>query len=387
MLYVGILIFVAVFYCIITEKIPSAWATMAGGLLMTLIGIINQEEVLETVYNRLEILFLLVGMMMIVLLISETGVFQWFAIKVAQLVRGEPFKLIILLACVTALCSAFLDNVTTILLIPTQLIIGAEGKLTFNEFLANTAPVAILSMIALLATVYFMYAKNMKVSNELKAKIMELDSSRSLKDMKLLKQSIVIFSLVIIGFILNNFVDKGLAMIALSGAVCLSLLAKKSPKEMFEGVEWETLFFFIGLFMMIKGIENLDIIKFIGDKMITITEGHFGGAVLSTMWISALFTSVIGNVANAATFSKIINIMTPSFAGVAGVKALWWALSFGSCLGGNLSLLGSATNVVAVGAADKAGCKINFVQFLKFGGIIAIENLIIASVYIYFRYL
>ena len=177
---------------------------------------------------------------------------------------------------------------------------------------------------------------------------------------------------------MNNFVDKGLAMIALSGAVCLSLLAKKSPKEMFEGVEWETLFFFIGLFMMIKGIENLDIIKFIGDKMIAITEGHFGGAVLSTMWISALFTSVIGNVANAATFSKIIN---------AGVKALWWALSFGSCLGGNLSLLGSATNVVAVGAADKAGCKINFVQFLKFGGIIAIENLIIASVYIYFRYL
>ena len=176
-------------------------------------------------------------------------------------------------------------------------------------------------------------------------------------------------------------------MIALSGAVFLSLLAKKSPKEMFEGVEWETLFFFIGLFMMIKGIENLDIIKFIGDKMIHLTEGHFGGAVFSTMWISAAFTSVIGNVANAATFSKIINIMTPSFAGESGIKALWWALSFGSCLGGNLSILGSATNVVAVGAADKAGCKIKFVQFLKFGGIIAIENLIIASIYVYFRYL
>jgi len=219
MLYIGILIFIVVFYCIITEKVPSSWATMAGGLLMTLIGITSQEQVLETIYNRLEVLFLLVGMMMIVLLISETGVFQWFAIKVAQLVRGEPFKLIILLACVTALCSAFLDNVTTILLMapvsillakqlklnpfpfvitevmsanigglatligdPTQLIIGAEGKLTFNEFLFNTAPVAILSMISLLATVYFMYAKNMKVSNELKAKIMELDSSRSLKD-------------------------------------------------------------------------------------------------------------------------------------------------------------------------------------------------------------
>ena len=424
LLSLGILIFVIVFYCMITEKVASAYATMLGALAMAFLGIVNEEQILETIHSRLEILLLLIGMMIIVSLISETGVFQWFAIKVVKVVRGDPLKLLILLSIVTATCSAFLDNVTTILLMapvsillakqlkldpfpfvitevmsanigglatligdPTQLIIGAEGKLTFNEFLANTAPVAILSMIALLATVYFMYAKNMKVSNELKAKIMELDSSRSLKDMKLLKQSIVIFSLVIIGFILNNFVDKGLAMIALSGAVCLSLLAKKSPKEMFEGVEWETLFFFIGLFMMIKGIENLEIIKFIGDKMITITEGHFGGAVLSTMWISALFTSVIGNVANAATFSKIINIMTPSFAGVAGVKALWWALSFGSCLGGNLSLLGSATNVVAVGAADKAGCKINFVQFLKFGGIIAIENLIIASVYIYFRYL
>ena len=304
------------------------------------------------------------------------------SILLAKQLKLNPFPFVI-----TEVMSANIGGLATLIGDPTQLIIGAEGKLTFNEFLVNTAPVAILSMISLLATVYFMYAKNMKVSNELKAKIMELDSSRSLKDIKLLKQSIVIFSLVIIGFILNNFVDKGLAMIALSGAVCLSLLAKKSPKEMFEGVEWETLFFFIGLFMMIKGIENLDIIKFIGDKMIAITEGHFGGAVLSTMWISALFTSVIGNVANAATFSKIINIMTPSFAGVAGVKALWWALSFGSCLGGNLSLLGSATNVVAVGAADKAGCKINFVQFLKFGGIIAIENLIIASVYIYFRYL
>ena len=424
MLIIGIIIFVAVFYCIITEKVPSSWATMAGGLLMTLIGITTQEQVLETIYERLEVLFLLVGMMMIVLLVSETGLFQWFAIKVAQLVRGEPFKLIVLLSVVTALCSTFLDNVTTILLMapvsillakqlkldpfpfvitevmsanigglatligdPTQLIIGAEGKLTFNEFLFNTAPVAALSMISLLATVYFMYAKDMKVSNELKAKIMELDSSRSLKDIKLLKQSMIIFSLVIIGFILNNFVDKGLAMISLSGAVLLALVAKKKPKEMFEGVEWETLFFFIGLFMMIKGIENLDIIKYIGDKMISLTEGKFAGAIFSTMWMSAIFTSIIGNVANAATFSKILHIMIPSFDSLGTTKAFWWALSFGSCLGGNLSLLGSATNVVAVGAAEKAGCKINFVQFFKFGGLIAIENLIIASVYIYFRYL
>lgn len=424
LLVLGIFIFIAVFYCIITEKVAAPWATMSGGLAMSLLGIMHEEDILEAVYSRLEILFLLIGMMMMVLLISETGIFQWFAIKVAQLVRGEPFKLIVLLAVVTALCSAFLDNVTTILLMapvsillakqlkldpfpfvitevmsanigglatligdPTQLIIGAEGELTFNEFLVNTAPMAVISMIMLLATVYFMYAKNMQVSNELKAKIMELDSSRSLKDVKLLKQSIIIFTLVIIGFILNNFVDKGLAVIAMSGAIFLSLLAKRSPKEMFEGVEWETLFFFIGLFMMIRGIENLHIIKFIGDKLISITEGKFATASISLMWISAAFTSVIGNVANAATVSKIVKIMEPSFQHIGNTKAFWWALSFGSCLGGNMTMLASATNVVAVGASAKAGCKIDFMKFFKFGSIIAIQNLLMATVYLYFRYL
>lgn len=424
MLILGIAIFIIVFYCIITEKIAAPWATMSGGLAMSLIGIMNEEDVLEAVYSRLEILFLLIGMMMIVLLISETGVFQWFAIKVAQLVRGEPFKLIILLSVVTGVCSAFLDNVTTILLMapvsillakqlklnpfpfvitevmsanigglatligdPTQLIIGAEGELTFNEFLINTAPMSIISMVMLLVTVYLMYGKDMEVSNELKAKIMELDSSRSLKDLKLLKQSIVIFLLVIIGFILNNFVDKGLAIISLSGAVLLSLLSKRTPKEMFEGVEWETLFFFIGLFMMIKGIENLNIIKFIGDKLILITEGKFASATISLMWISAGFTSIIGNVANAATFSKIIKTVIPTFKDVADTKVFWWALSMGSCLGGSITMIGSATNVVAVGTSAKAGCKIDFIKFMKFGSVIAIENLIMATIYLYFRYL
>ncbi|MBQ3437395.1 MAG: ArsB/NhaD family transporter [Fusobacterium sp.] len=424
LLITGMIIFIVVFYCIITEKVASPWATMAGGLLMSLIGILNEEEVLEAIYNRLEILFLLIGMMMIVLLISETGIFQWFAIKIAQLVRGEPFKLIVLLSLVTAVCSAFLDNVTTILLMapvsillakqlkldpfpfvitevmaanigglatligdPTQLIIGAEGDLTFNEFLLNTAPMSIISLTMLLVTVYFIYAKDMQVSNELKAKIMELDSTRTLKDKKLLRQSIMIFSLVIIGFVLNNFVDKGLAIIALSGGIFLSLLAKRSPKEMFEGVEWETLFFFIGLFMMIKGLENLQIMKFISDKLIEITEGRFNIAILSLMWLSSAFTSIIGNVANAATFSKIIQIMSPSFEHLGNTKAFWWALSFGSCLGGNMTMLGSATNVVAIGASAKAGCKIDFIKFFKFGSIIALQNLIVASLYLYFRYL
>ncbi|QNM15552.1 MULTISPECIES: ArsB/NhaD family transporter [Fusobacterium] len=428
MIVIGLVVFISVFYLMITEKIPASWATMVGGLIMALIGIINEEDALEAVADRLEILFLLIGMMMIVHLISETGVFQWFAIKVAQLVRGEPFRLVVLLAIVTAVCSAFLDNVTTILLMapvsillakqlrldpfpfvitevmsanigglatligdPTQLIIGAEGNLGFNDFLLNTAPMAIISMVILIVNVYIIYGRHMVVSNELKARIMELDSSRSLKEPKLLKEAAVIFLLVLVGFILNNFINKGLAIISLSGAIFLVIIAKRKPKEIFENVEWETLFFFIGLFMMIRGIENLNIIKLIGDKLIGITTGKFDMAVLGVTWISAAFTSIIGNVANAATMSKIVAVMVPEFAkdiaDPVKIKAFWWALSIGSCLGGNITILSSATNVVAVGAAAKAGCKIDFVKFFKFGGLIALETLIIGSIYLFVRYM
>lgn len=422
-LTIGVLIFIVTFYFIITEKISSAWATMLGGLVMALIGILNEEQALKAIYERLEILLLLIGMMMMVHIISETGVFQWFAIKVAQFTKGEPFRLIVMLSLITALCSAFLDNVTTILLMapisillanelridpfpfvmteimsanigglatligdPTQLIIGSEGELGFNAFLANTAPMAIISMMILLGNVYFFYCRKMHISRDLKIRIMEIDSSRSLKDIEVLKVSMIIFSMVLIGFVLNNFINKGLAIIALSGAIFLVVLTKKEPKEILVNVEWETLFFFIGLFMMITGIENLHIIDFIGNKLADFTKGNFKLALISITWLSGMFTSVIGNVANAATVSKIVNVMLPTFQGQDNLNALWWALSFGSCLGGNLTILASATNVVAVAASKKAGCKIDFVKFLKFGASISIQTLLVATIYLLVRY-
>ena len=300
LLSLGILIFVIVFYCMITEKVASAYATMLGALAMAFLGIVNEEQILETIHSRLEILLLLIGMMIIVSLISETGVFQWFAIKVVKIVRGDPLKLLILLSIVTATCSAFLDNVTTILLMapvsillakqlkldpfpfvmtevlssdiggmatligdPTQLIIGSEGKLSFNEFLINTAPMTVIALVILLTVVYFTNIRKMKVPNRLRAQIMELESDRILTNKKLLKQSIIILTAVIIGFVLNNFVNKGLAVISLSGGILLAFLTEREPKKIFGAVEWDTLFFFIGLFVMIRGIENLGVIKFI----------------------------------------------------------------------------------------------------------------------------
>ncbi len=422
LLVFGLLIFILAFYFIISEKLPSPYATLGAGLLMAMIGIMNEEEMLEAIAGRLEVIFLLVAMMIIVWIISETGFFQWFAIRVAQMVRGNPIALIAILSIVTAVCSAFLDNVTTILLMapvsillakqlelsafpflmaevmganiggtatligdPTQLIIGSEGNLGFNDFIINTAPLALIALAFLIITVYFGYRKELVVSNELKARIMELDPSRSLKDRKLLKKALIIFGMVILGFILNNFINKGLAVISLSGAVVLMIVAKKTPHEAFKAVEWDTLFFFIGLFIMVKGLENINIIEMVGEKLIHLTEGHFKLATMLVMWVSAAFASILGNVATATTFSQIVHFMEPHFTGV-NTQILWWALSFGACLGGNLTILGAATNVVAVSVGDKAGMKIGFLDFMKFSGIIVLQSLLLASAYMLVRY-
>jgi len=421
-LAIGLIIFITTFYLIITEKVPGPIATLLGGLSMALVGIINEHEALHAIGSRLEILLLLVGMMIIVHFISETGVFQYLAVKVAQLVKGEPFPLLVLLAVITAVCSAFLDNVTTILLMapvsillanqlkvdpfvyimtlimsanigglatligdPTQLIIGAEGKIGFNDFLLNTAPIAIISLIMMIVTVYFMYGRKMTVSRDLKARVMELDASRSLKDIKLLQESATIFALVIFGFLMNNFIDKGLAIMALTGAVVLILITKREPIEVFKHVEWDTLFFFMGLFMLIQGIEATGIVDLVGDKVLELADGRLHYAAAMVLWISAAFTSVIGNVANAAMVSKVIHFMLPTFSD-GNTMSLWWALSMGSLLGGNITILASATNVVAINSATKAGCKISFGKFMKFGIIIAVQTLVVANIYLWVKY-
>ncbi|MCK5779787.1 MAG: ArsB/NhaD family transporter [Psychrilyobacter sp.] len=421
-LAVGLLIFILTFYLIITEKVPGPVATLLGGLAMALVGIINEHEALNAIGSRLEILLLLVGMMIIVHFVSETGVFQYLAVKIAQVVKGEPFPLLVLLAIITAVFSAFLDNVTTILLVapisillatqlkvdpfvyimtlvmsanigglatligdPTQLIIGAEGHIGFNDFLVNTAPISIISLVMLLITVYFLYGRKMSVSRDLKARIMELDASRSLKDIKLLQESATIFALVIFGFLMNNFIDRGLAIIALTGAITLILITKREPAEVFKHVEWDTLFFFMGLFMLVQGIEATGLVDLVGDKVLEAADGHLHIAASMVLWVSAAFTSVIGNVANAAMVSKIIHHMVPTFPD-GNTMSLWWALSMGSLLGGNITILASATNVVAINTANKSGCKITFMKFMKFGIVIAVQTLVVANIYLFVKY-
>lgn len=419
----GILIFVVSFYFIVSERIAPVWAALFGGMLMVITGIIDEHEAFEAVSSNLEIIFLLMGMMIIVHVIAETGLFQWFAIKIAQFVKGEPFALMALLAIITGVFSAFLDNVTTILLMapvsvllatelkvdafpflmieimasniggaatligdPPNLIIGSEAGFGFNDFLLNMTPIAIINLLIVIGIFYILFGRKMRVTRESKVRIMELEPGKTLKNPKLVKQALSIFGIVILGFLMDTFLHHGLAVISVSGAVFLCILIKRDPHEILKEVEWETLLFFIGLFILVKGIEELDIIDMIGERILNLVGGNMKLSSLLVMWFSAFSTSVIGNISHTVTFSKVIHVIQPHFA-MYSPDTFWWALSMGACFGGNSTLVASAANLVALGVANKSGRKISFLEFIEYGMSTAIVTTLVSSVYLYFRYL
>ncbi len=421
LMLIGILIFLVTFYFIITEKYPKSLVSIIGGGLMVVIRILNEEQALEVVGYNLEILILLIGMMIIVEIMSETGVFQWIAIKLAQVVKGDPIKILVLLSIVTATCSAFLDNVTTILLIvpvtiflanrlkldpkpfvlmqifmsniggtatmigdPPNLIIGSLGGITFNEFLINLGPIIVINVIVLLVTVKIFLGKKLHVSRELRATIMELDLSRTIKNRKLLVQSEIVFVLVILGFLTNTFTNIGLATIAILGAATLVVLSGKKPEEVLGKLEWDTLFFFAGLFVVIQGIEELGIVKIIGEKVVSLTAGNLKLTSALMLVVSALLSPIIGSIPHTLSFGKIVLEILPNYSG--NVNSLWWALSLGACLGGNMTIVGAAANMVGTSVAKKVGIEITFKEFFKWGTIVVIQSIILSLIYIYVRY-
>ncbi len=333
---VGLVIFVIAYLLIITEKLPNTLTALLGGIFMVGFKVIGEEKAFEAI--DMGVIFLLIGMMIIVHIISETGLFQWIAIKMAQFVKGEPFPLMLLLVLVTALFSAFLDNVTTILLIapvsillaeqleidavpfliaeaiasniggtatligdPPNILIGSAAKLTFNDFLVNLSPLVIINLIVIMITFKFMFGRKLKVSRDLKARIMDMDASRVLRDKRLLKQSMVVMTFVILGFLTHSFTEIGPSFIALGGAVILMIIAEKEPEEVLKTVEWKTLFFFVGLFIMVEAIVEIGVIKILADKALHLTKGDLKITSMLILWLSAIASSIVDNIPYAAT--------------------------------------------------------------------------------------
>ena len=420
-LFAGIFIFCVSFYFILFGKQPKSLTAIIGGSLMVLTGILDQEEALHAVGKNLEIFLLLMGLMMVVEIMSETGIFQWAAITVAQKAKGDPIKVLIMLSIVTAICSAFLDNVTTILLIvpmtallarkleldpfpfiivqifacniggtatmigdPPNLIIASMGKLDFNHFIFNLTPLVVVNMVVLIITAKLLFKKKMIVSRELRASIMDLEPNRSIKNKTLLIQSCCLFGLILIGFLTNMVTNIGLAIISIMGSVLLLSLSKKSPEEIYKKVEWETLFFFGGLFVLVEGVENLGIIKVLGERIIAVTDGNLKLTSSLILVISTILSPIIGSIPHTLSFGKIIVEILPGYTGQTDV--LWWALSLGACLGGNMTIVGAAANIVGSSVAKKVGIEISFKEFFKWGVIVVLQSTILSLIYINVRY-
>lgn len=425
----SLIIFVVTFGLIIFETIPPVISAMGGGLLMIMIRIMSEEKAFEAI--DLGTVFLLIGMMIIVHITSETGVFQWIAIKMGKIAKGEPFLIMALLIVATAVLSAFLDNVTTVLLIapvsimiaeqleitpipfliteamasniggtatligdPPNILIGNSAGLSFNAFIIHSTPLIIVNLFFFVATMWIIFGKKMKVTRDLKARIMELDSSRAITDAKLLKKAIMVLAIVILGFFTHSITKLSPAIIAISGGMLLLLLSGHKPSEVLKHMEWDTIFFFIGLFMLVQGVVEVGAIKMLADGALKVTQGDLKITSMLILWMSGILSSFVNNVPYAVTIIPMIKEMigqiqvaNPQLTRAVIENALWWPLVFGACLGGNGTLVGASANVICAVMGTKSGYKISFMEFTKYGILVMVQSMIICTLYIWIRYL
>lgn len=418
-LVMAVLIFVVTYLCIISEKINRTAISLLGAVMLLLVNVVNQEEAIHHVdFNTIG---LLIGMMIIVTITKRTGVFQYIAIKAAKHSKGDPWKIILTFSIITAVASAFLDNVTTILLIvpialviadtlemnpipflvplilaaniggtatligdPPNIMIGSATGLGFMDFILNLTPIIIIIFIVVLFCLKLIYRKSLNVSDVQKNKIMELDESLAIEDFSLLKKSAAVLLLTVLGFIFHQTLGYESATVALFGAALLLLISKIEPEEVLLEIEWPTIFFFMALFVLVGGLEEVGVIKLMAEKVLAITHGNETFTIMLVLWASAIISSFLDNIPFVATMIPLIK----SIAVMSGmdVMPLWWALSLGACLGGNGTLVGASANVIVSGILEKHGHKLGFVEYMKVGFPIMLLTIAISSVYLLLFY-
>jgi Na+/H+ antiporter NhaD/arsenite permease-like protein len=414
-------VFLISYAIIISEKIHRTVVALLGGMLVIIGGVINQEQAIEAIdFNTIG---LLVGMMVIVGIARNSGLFEYLAVRAAKQSKGDPIKIMISLTIITAILSALLDNVTTVLLIvpitfsiaksleinpmpilfseimasniggtatligdPPNIMIGSATGLGFMDFVVNVGPII---PVILLVTVYllkFIYRKQLVTRAELKENIMRMDPSSEIKDSVLLKKSLFVITLVIFGFFIHQYVHLESATIALTGAALLLLITRDEPEHALGAVEWPVIFFFAGLFILVGALEHVGVIEWIALEALKLT----GGALLPTgmliLWLSAIASAFVDNIPFVATMIPLIEDMG-RLGGITDLNPLWWSLSLGACLGGNGTIIGASANVVVVGLAEKQGYHWTFVGFMKVAFPLMIVSILISTVYLYFFFL
>lgn len=415
------LIFIASYVLIIWEKIHRTAVALLGAVLILLSGILSQERAIAAIeFNTIG---LLIGMMIIVGITRRTGVFEYIAIRAAKWAKAEPLRIMIVLSVITAIASALLDNVTTVLLIvpvtisilnklkmnpvpfliteiiasniggtatligdPPNIMIGGYTGLSFLAFLFNLGPIALLTFIVTIFILKAIYRKQLVVAPELKENLMSIDETKEIRDRKLLQKSLTVLALTMVGFVLHEFLHLESATVALAGAAILLVISKQNPEHILETVEWSVIFFFVGLFILVGGLVEVGIIESIARAGLALT----GGALLPTgmliLWLSAIASSFVDNIPFVATMIPLIQEMG-RLGNISDLTPLWWSLALGGCLGGNGSLVGAAANVIVAGMAERKGFPISFMEFLKIGFPIMLFSIVLASIYLIAFYL
>ncbi|MBF0169260.1 MAG: ArsB/NhaD family transporter [Alphaproteobacteria bacterium] len=430
-MWISSLILIATYAAIMSEKINRAIVALLGAGVMILFGVLNQEMAVKGVdFNTIA---LLTGMMIIVSVTRKSGVFQYVAIWSAKQVKANPAGILLMLQVVTAVFSALLDNVTTVLLIvpvtmviceelkikpypvlvaeifasniggtatligdPPNIIIGSATGLTFNDFVMNLAPVIIVIQLVTCAIFHVMWGRKLHAAPENRARVMSFNENEAITDRRLLKQSLSVIFFVILGFILARPLHLEPGTIAMFGAAVLMLLANlgrdaetqsHEVHHTFTEVEWITIFFFVGLFMVVSGVEHAGVLKMLAEYLIAATGGDLTITAIAILWSSAILSAVIDNIPFVATMIPLIKNMAPTFGGPEGLLPLWWSLSLGACLGGNGTLIGASANLTVAGLAERAGTRFSFVTYMKVAFPIMLVSIVISTAYVWWRFL
>ena len=429
-MWVSTCVLAVTYATIMSEKVNRSIVALVGAGVMILTGVLDQDEAIKGVdWNTIG---LLTGMMILVSISRRSGMFQYLAIWSAKAAKAHPAGILFILQITTAVLSAFLDNVTTVLLIvpvtlaicatlkvpaypylfaeilasniggtatligdPPNILIGSQVGLTFNDFVFQLTPVIMIIMVVQAAIIHFLWGKDLKASHDAEARVMAMNAADSILDRTLLKQSLVILALVMVAFVLARPLHLEPATIAMLGAAVLMLLdnwthqsekAAHNIHQTFGDVEWITIFFFIGLFIVVHGVDVGGLLNLLANKLVAATGGDMAHAGYAILWSSAVLSAIVDNIPFVATMIPLIKTMAPAFGGADHIQPLWWCLSLGACLGGNGTLIGASANLTVAGIGERNGVPFSFITYTLYAFPMMMVSVAICHVYVWWRY-
>jgi Na+/H+ antiporter NhaD/arsenite permease-like protein len=429
-MWVSTCILAATYATIMSEKVNRAIVALVGAGVMILVGVLDQEEAIHGIdFNTIG---LLTGMMILVSISRRSGMFQYLAIWSAKAAKAHPAGILFILQITTAVLSAFLDNVTTVLLIvpvtlaicntlkvpaypylfaeifasniggtatligdPPNILIGSQAGLAFNDFVYHLTPIIIVVMVVQALIIHVLWGKDLRASHDAEERVMAMNPTETIEDWRLLKQSLAVLAIVMVAFVLARPLRLEPATIALSGAAVLMLLdnwahhAEKAAHNIhstFGDVEWITIFFFIGLFVVVHGVDVGGLLTLLAKKLVAATGGSLATTGYAILWSSAFLSAIVDNIPFVATMIPLIKNMAPSLGGEAHILPLWWCLSLGACLGGNGTLIGASANLTVAGIGDRNAVPFRFLTYTLYGLPMMVVSVAICQVYVWWRY-